>query len=262
MNILLTHMTIRHFKGIPSLQVQFGQVTDILGDNATGKTTVMDAFLWLLFGKDSSDRTQFEIKHISSNGNAGPKDVEVEGTLLVDDQTITLKRVLREKWIKRRGSIELEFAGHETTCFYNEVPVSVSDYQEKVYGLCSEEVFKMLTNPYCFTGLKWNIQRNILFEIACGDLTDAAIAKGNPEFERLLSELTGKTLEEYKKQVAAQRRRIKQELDLLPARIDEVNRNMPQQQDWHILENQLSQAQQSLGETEDALLDQTLLYEL
>ena len=90
MKIQLIKLRINHFKGIKSLEVDFGGTTNIRGDNATGKTTIMDAFLWLLFGKDSTDRKEFEIKHISVNGNGSPKFAEVEGILLVDEWKVIL----------------------------------------------------------------------------------------------------------------------------------------------------------------------------
>ncbi|MBE0662831.1 MAG: AAA family ATPase [Bacteroidales bacterium] len=261
MNIELIRLRINHFKGIKSLEVNFSQVTNIRGDNATGKTTIMDAFLWLLFGKDSTDRRDFEVKHISNNGNGSPKNVEVEGLLIVDNKRIILKRVFAEKWIKKRGSSEAEFSGHETTLFYNEVPVTVREYQEKIDAICSEDVFKMITSPYYFNSLHWEVQRKILFEMAGNDVTDESVARGKPEFESLLRELTGKNLVEYRKQVANQKRRIKSELDLIPTRIDEVNRSLPKEQDWTELNKQLQQAQSELQSIEDSITDKSKAYQ-
>ncbi len=261
MKILLNKLKINHFKGIKALEVSFSHHTNISGDNATGKTTVMDAFLWLLFGKDSTDRTAFEVKHISANGNGAPKDVEVEGTLMVDHQEITLKRIFREKWVKKRGSATSEFSGHETILFFNEVPVSLREYQDKIAAICSEDTFKMLTNPYYFPSLNWKAQRSILFEIAGGEVPDHLIAKGNREFESLLNELTGKTLEEYRKQVANQKRRINEELELIPARIDEVQRNLPAPTNWSEVEHQIEHSEASIADVEEAILNKSRAYE-
>ena len=261
MKILLNKIKINHFKGIKVLDVNFAFNTNILGDNATGKTSVMDAFLWLLFGKASTDRTAFEVKHISPNGNGSPKDVEVEGDLLLDDQPITLKRIFREKWVKKRGSATSEFSGHETILFYNEVPVSLRQYQDKIAAICGEDTFKMLTNPYYFPSLNWKVQRNILFELAGGEVPDHLIAQGNREFERLMNELTGKTLEEYRKQVAAQKKRITEELELIPARIDEVQRNLSEQKDWDGLLMDFQRTEKELREVEEAITDQSKSHE-
>ena len=261
MKIILNGLRINHFKGIKALDISFSLTTNIYGDNATGKTSVMDAFLWLLFGKDSTDRTAFEVKHISPNGNGSRKDVEVEGELMVDHRPVTLKRIFREKWVKKRGSATSEFAGHETILFYNEVPVSLRQYQDKIAAICGEDTFKMLTNPYYFPSLNWKVQRNILFEISGGDVPDKLIASGNREFEALLNELTGKTLEEYRKQVANQKRRINEELELIPARIDEVQRNLPETINWSDIEKQIETVESNINDVEDALVNKSRAYE-
>ncbi len=261
MKIILNKLKINHFKGIKALEVNFSHNTNISGGNATGKTSIMDAFLWLLFGKDSTDRTAFEVKHISQNGNGAPKDVEVEGELMVNHQLVNLKRIFREKWVKKRGSATSEFSGHETILFFNEVPVSLREYQDKIAAICGEDTFKMLTNPYYFPSLNWKVQRNILFEIAGGEVPDSQIAQGNREFEALLNELTGKTLEEYRKQVANQKRRISDELELIPARIDEVQRNLPAEENWDELLQQISMEERKLSQVEDAITDQSKAYE-
>jgi DNA repair protein SbcC/Rad50 len=261
MKIILYKLKINHFKGLKALDVSFTHNTNISGDNATGKTTVMDAFLWLIFGKDSTDRTAFEVKHITQNGNGAPKDVEVEGELLVDDQPVTLKRIFREKWLKKRGSITAEFSGHETILYFNEVPVSLREYQDKIASICGEDTFKMLTNPYYFPSLNWKVQRSILFEIAGGEVPDKQIADGNKKFETLLSGLTGKTLEEYRKQVANQKRRINEELELIPARIDEVQRNLPAEEPWDEILQEITIEERKLVQVEDTITDKSKAYE-
>jgi predicted ATP-dependent endonuclease of OLD family len=57
--IILKSLILKNFKGIKSLSVNFNRITNISGDNATGKTTIFDAFTWLLFDKDSQDRSNF-----------------------------------------------------------------------------------------------------------------------------------------------------------------------------------------------------------
>lgn len=259
--IEITKLIISHFKGIKSLVADFGRTTNIRGDNATGKTTIMDAFLWLLFGKDSTDRKEFEVKHISHNGNGGPKDVDVEGILLVNNRQVKLKRVFMEKWIKKRGALEAEFSGHETRVFYNDVPMNLRDYQEKIAAICSEDIFKMITNPYYFNSLRWDVQRNILFEMVGGDITDDSVANRQPEFESLMEELTGKSLDEYKKQIAAQKRKIKSELELIPARIDEVNRSIPEPLNWEELSAELQQGKMKLQDLDSSIADRSKAYE-
>jgi len=66
MDIRLKQLRLENFKCHKALTLDFnGQNTSIYGDNATGKTSVYDAFVWLLFGKDSA-------------GN-GEKNIEIKG---------------------------------------------------------------------------------------------------------------------------------------------------------------------------------------
>ena len=57
---LLT-LVLRNFKGIKNLElIANGGNVSVFGDNATGKTTVADAFSWLLFDKDSQNKKDFQ----------------------------------------------------------------------------------------------------------------------------------------------------------------------------------------------------------
>lgn len=49
--VTLKELTLKNFKGIRDLAVKFGEVTTIAGANATGKSTVFDAFTWVLSAK-------------------------------------------------------------------------------------------------------------------------------------------------------------------------------------------------------------------
>ncbi len=50
--IKLLELSIKNFKGIREKVLAFYTIVSvILGRNASGKTTLMDAFFWLLFGR-------------------------------------------------------------------------------------------------------------------------------------------------------------------------------------------------------------------
>ena len=71
--IKLLSISLLNFKGIKSISINAdGANTDIFGANGTGKTTIADAFTWLLFGKDTTDRKDFEIKTLDQTGRVIP----------------------------------------------------------------------------------------------------------------------------------------------------------------------------------------------
>ena len=117
--IKLQSISLLNFKGIKSITIDANQNNvDIHGANGTGKTTIADAFTWLLFGKDTTDRKDFEVKTLDQTGRVIPMiEHEVSAVLLVDNETLTLKRVLRENWVKKRGNEEREFEGNKTDLY-------------------------------------------------------------------------------------------------------------------------------------------------
>ncbi len=223
----LYELTIQHFKGIDQLTMDFcGQNAGIYGDNATGKTTIYDAFLWLLFGKDSTDRKTFEIKPLGEDGKPRQHGVEVSVSAVIEhngSQRI-LRRTYAEKWVRRRGESSEELSGHETTYYVDDVPMGQAQYQTIINSMIPESIFKIITNPYFFsTQLKWQERRSILFEI-CGQMSDAQIMSGVEELLPLMNAIGDYTVDDYRKVLAARHKNINGELNILPARIDEAAR--------------------------------------
>lgn len=224
-------MSLVNFKGIRDLSVQFGPATTIYGANASGKTTIADAFTWLLFGKDSSDRKDFNIKTLDSAGNPIPKtEASVEARLEINGLETVLRRVYREKWTKRRGSAEEVFDGNETLNFWDDVPLAQKEYTERIAGILDEETFKLITNPLYFNSLNWKKKREVLLKMA-GNISDGEILEGITSKLSLkaLSVIlnSSKTLDDWKKELAAKKRKLNDEVKLIPARIDEAERGKP-----------------------------------
>lgn len=48
MQIKIKTLKLENFKGIKDLTIDFKDITNIYGDNAVGKTTIFDAYSWLL----------------------------------------------------------------------------------------------------------------------------------------------------------------------------------------------------------------------
>ena len=239
--IKLKKLSLINFKGVKALEIELKDQTIIEGKHGVGKTSIFDAYSWLLFGKNSQNQTDFSIKTYDSNNNVIHNlEHSVEGTFIIDDSEVVLKRLLREKWSKKKGSETPELTGNETIFFINEVPKSLSEYKLFVDGIISEESQKVLSNPLYFNQtMKWQDRRTILSKLA-GDIDKTSILNNlsenhRAELEKMLS--TDKTLEDYKKEFAAKRKNIKDELDLIPSRIDEANRSLPDAKNWAEIEN-------------------------
>lgn len=260
-SIVIRQLTLLNFKGIRNLTVDFDlSETNIFGYNGTGKTTIFDAFTWLLFGKDSKDRKDFNIKTLDANNQPIERiPHEVTACIEVNGEEINLKKCYNEVWTKKRGSAVETFNGHSVECFYNDVPCSVTEYAKKIAELCDEQVFKLITNPLYFTAQKKDYQRTMLFRLA-GDVTNDDVLERYPEFADLVAMLSGKTLEELKREVQSKKRKIKDGIDNIPARIDERKRDMPETQDWGKLEAEIAEQERQLADIDGQIADRSKSY--
>jgi DNA repair exonuclease SbcCD ATPase subunit len=225
----LLSLKLRNFKGIPDFELQVdGENVIIYGDNGTGKTTIPDAFNWLLFDKDSQNKKDFDIKPLDANNNPiHGLACEAEANLSVDGRPLSLRKVFSEKWTKKRGQAKAEFTGHTTDYFINCVPVQKKEYDAKISEIGDENIFKLLTSPTYFnTQLHWQVRRKTLLDV-CGDISDADVINSTEKLKRLPEILQGRTLEDYRKIIAARQAEINKELEKIPVRIDEANRALP-----------------------------------
>lgn len=223
MKVVIDHLSINNFKGIKSLDMPFdGLSATISGRNATGKTSVYDAFLWLLFGKDSTGASRFDVKPLDSQGERiTGLATEVEARLNIDGKPVTLKRALLEKWRKVPGSPDPIYDRDETACWIDDVPVKLErEYMPYIQQICGdEETFKQLTVHGAFMQLPWEQRRRMLLEASGKDVDSLILAR--PEFAGVPQLLNGKSPEDTKKRLKDQQKKHNEELKMLPARIDE-----------------------------------------
>lgn len=226
-NIQLLNLKLRNFKGIKELQLEMnGGDLKVYGDNATGKTSIFDGFLWLLFNKDSNNRADFAIKTLDDGKEINNLEHEVEAQFSIDGQPLTLRKVYKEKWTRRRGAATAEFTGHETDHYVDGVPVKKKEYEEKVSSIVKEEVFKLLTNPLYFNeNLKWQERRKTLLEV-CGDVEFEDVLAFNSKLAELPAILQGRAIDDHRKVIASRKAEINEELKRIPVRIDELNNTL------------------------------------
>lgn len=245
-SIIINSITLINFKGVKNKTIDFKENTNIFGANATGKTTIFDGFVWALFGKDSTDRKDFEIKTLDKDGKTAKEvEVEVKIVLTVNGEPVTIQRILKENWVKRKGTDVVEFTGNKTDFYWNGVPMQLKEFQLKIGSILDESAFKLLTNPLAFNALNWKDRRNILTSMEPTSIDE--LASGNKAFEKLLDDAKSyKDLTEYGKMISASITKAKQDLKEIPARIDEVDRSKPEALDFDALRSELGYKNQEL----------------
>lgn len=227
MKLKIRSLHMENFKGIKSLDVNFSNKTSIKGQNAAGKTTIFDAFTWLLFNKNSAGEEKFNVRPLDKDGNRIDNvEIKVVAVLDVDGKEMELSKIQKQNWVKKRGTDTVALQGNVNSFEIDGYPKSEADFKDYVSGLAqSEEMFKMLTNPQYFSSLKWKYQRDILMRLAT-DVSDVELAQTDAKYAPLIDELEkapstddirakfSKALSEWKKKQAE-----------IPVRIDEAEKS-------------------------------------
>jgi len=228
----LTRLSLENFKGARSVVIEpNGKDWIVYGDNAVGKTTLADAWFWLLFGKDSHNSSDFEIKTINSDGETLHRlNHSVEAEIELPSGTLTLKRTYREVYTKKRGALNDEFTGHTTDYHVNGVPVQKSEYDRQIAAVCDEKRFRLLTDPnfFCAT-MTWQDRRKALVAL-CGDISDVDVIASSDELAGIPTILDGRSVDDAKKVLQAKRKAMNEEIASIPVRIDELTKALPDEQ--------------------------------
>ena len=190
MKLKIRSLHMENFKGIKSLDVNFSNKTSIKGQNAAGKTTIFDAFTWLLFNKNSAGEEKFNVRPLDKDGNRIDNvEIKVVAVLDVDGKEVELSKIQKQNWVKKRGTDTVTLQGNVNSFEIDGYPKSEADFKTYVSCLAqSEEMFKMLTNPQYFSSLKWKDQRDILMRLAT-DVSDVELAQTDAKYVPLLGEL-------------------------------------------------------------------------
>ena len=227
MKLKIRSLHMENFKGIKSLDVNFSNKTSIKGQNAAGKTTIFDAFTWLLFNKNSAGEEKFNVRPLDKDGKRIDNvEIKVVAVLDVDGKEVELSKVQKQNWVKKRGTDTVTLQGNVNSFEIDGYPKSEADFKAYVSGLAqSEDMFKLLTNPQYFSSLKWKDQRDILMKLVA-EVSDVELAQTDAKYAPLIDELEkapstddirakfSKALSEWKKKQAE-----------IPVRIDEAEKS-------------------------------------
>lgn len=225
--IKLLSMHIQNFKGCKDKTIEFGQTTRITGDNGVGKSTVFDAYLWLLFDKNSKGVTNFAVRPLTESGETiNNIEISVEATISVDNDEYKLRKTQKQKWVKKRGTDTREFQGNVNEFDINGYPKSQKEFKEFISGIVNEEVFPLISNPAAFTSLPWKEQRDILMQFV-GDVSDVGIAETFGEkYLKLIPELKIANTDDILKKYTKAKNTLNKDMVEIPARIDEASKQL------------------------------------
>lgn len=229
--MIIKSILLQNFKGCKNATYTFGgKNVTVCGANGSGKTTIFDAFTWLLFGKDSLDNAKFEIRPLDKDGKQIDNvEICVSATLEIDGKEVELKKTQKQNWVKKRGTQNPVLQGNVNEYEIDGYPRSEKDYKEYINGIVSDDLFKMLTNPTYFPNMPWKEQRATIMRFA-SDVSDVELAEelyqGNAFAEELVSEIEkAPSTDDIKNKYQKSLNELKKKQIELPVRIDEQSKN-------------------------------------
>lgn len=227
--IRIIRISLNSWRGQTREVVFDGKNAVISGRNHSGKSSVMNAFLWCVTGFDSEDRSNyllFDDRVEQTHENSVPAEVEV--TLDVDGENTIIRRVATQGWVRRRGTDTYERNGSDNyTFFVDGVERSAGQFaqdMEYIFGAPKDKLKIMLNLAY-FISLDWKAQRkhlgDIIGEVTESDFTDA------DRFGFIFSDLQRFSIDEIRDKYKALLRPLKESMQRLPIEIETMQGNLP-----------------------------------
>ena len=182
----IKRLKLTNFKGHREFMIDFSEtVTNIFGANGTGKTSIKDAFFWLLTGKDSYGRQDVDFRPFDEKGQpVHDVDVTVEAVLDILGVEYTLTRVLREDWSTSTGTAPKKLRGNTTLYFIDGAPKKAGQFDTWVQEYVNLDLLRLTSDPAYFPGLHWKEQREEIMALG-GEATAADIIAEKPELEEI-----------------------------------------------------------------------------
>ena len=231
----ILNLTLQNFRGIKELSFDFGgNDARIYGANGTGKTTIANAVCWLIADQAATGEKDFDPKTTGSHNLHHQAQITLE---IAGGERITFGKDFHEIWRRKKGSDTQEFSGHTIDYSINKVPAKKKEYDmamENACGCKTEKIKMLMLLGYFAEEMSVDDRRKILFDV-CGNVSDQDVISSNG-----LDDLTkylqipgslGKqfySTDEYLKIAKVRKTELNHSLDVLPERIDELQRSIPE----------------------------------
>ena len=219
--IKLTRMELQNFKGVAQATYEFTDQTNICGGNATGKSTIYEAYLWCLFDKNQAGNSP-KVQPLDENNEVRHKlTTSVKLHLTIDGNPFIVERTLKEKWVKPTGKTDLELQGNTSEYAINEVPLSKTQFTQKLTEILPLDKWFMISNIAIIPAMEQKACRAALQSIAPA-IDERTIAQPFPSVAKALAE--GLNIDELAATVKQGKKKAQADLDGIPAALEAQDR--------------------------------------
>lgn len=227
--VLFLKLELLNFCGIREASYDFSDaITTMSGRNGIGKTSIINAITYVLFGMDHQGNS-LDIKTFDKDHTI-IKEIphEVTLTLSVDGDVVTFKKTLNDKWNGDGCKNTYKF-------FVDGEVTTAGDYKTAVDNILPMRIFNYCLSVNLFANEPWNVQRSLLEDIAGGDVSSDDITGGNERYDFVVKALKKEDIKSLMHHLKYNKNEVQKQLDLIPTRLAELNKAIPEAQNWAAL---------------------------
>ena len=264
-DIKIKSLHIQNFGSIKDLSINFGEKTLISGRNEVGKTTINDAYSWLMTNKLANGS---QVDGIRPHDRSGIEDdnavISVSAVIEIDGAEKKFLKEQRKEFTQKTG----KFKGNNNLYFINGVPKKEKEYKAYVEEKILEpDNLELCTNASVLLNMDTKKRRSVIFDMV-PDITDADVAATDVRFANIPTKLDDCTLDELIQSVRYQingrgrgDKGLKGRQDEFPARIDEAQRKVCDTAEYSLAISGLKKEIADLDEQEKSLDDVMTAYD-
>lgn len=226
--ITLKKLTLQNFGNTKERTVEFGKRTQIKGRNESGKTTLGDAYSWVLTNKLMNGNQADGIRPRENGKDIDFVDIVATAVLDVDGATKEIQKTQSQEWVKKTG----QFKGNNNTYMVNGIPKKEKEFSAFLSEIIPTEAFQFCTSSAALLKLDAKKRRQKIFELI-PEFSDEDVIATDAKFGTVRAMLQDGTIDELIARVKFQLngrgrgdKGLKGQLDDIPTRIDEASKQI------------------------------------
>lgn len=216
MKIRLKSLALENYKKFDNGSFDFFNRTKISGKNREGKTTIENAYMEILTGKEVDGTQPDGIRpHDEDGKDLNRSDVIREVVLDIDGKETTIRKNTKQKWRKPHGQTEEVLDGNTVSYEIDSFPYAPKKFEEYMKGLVDPESLLMCSNPnpFLYTLKKSTSDARKVLEKLSGFSLEKFLAS-NPQYVAVLDLTKGHSVEDtmkkLRKQLTDQKKKLTQ----------------------------------------------------
>lgn len=196
----LTLNNYRCFSGEREFHADFGEKTRVSGKNGSGKSTVMNAVMEVLTGKNSDGTQADNIRPIVDGQEVEGVDVERTVVLDIDGKEIEIKKITKQKRERVDGVMQYVPGSNVNSYTVDGIAFNQKKLDEFISdNICPPETLLACCNPNAFLSLKSTTDMRAFLEKMAGFDLNEYIKSLGAEFAEVEEITKGHPIEQVQK---------------------------------------------------------------